>query len=257
MSMPYFTSTPTGFVPSATASSPWGPDMLHGRFLGGLAARAVEQEIDQAAWRVARVSVDLFRPAAMQEVSVQLEMIRDGRRICVFDVSLFCAGHKVARVVAVALKKGHEPPGRIWAPSYRPWPSPESCSTQDSDGNNPNWLINAVDGGFGTGNQTRMWTNDTGLLVDDEPLSPLVRAALTGDIACPIANSSDQGLHYINGDYNLLLGRYPIGEWIGLETSTHLASDGISVAGCILVDEVGPFATSSGVSLVTEALTIQ
>ena len=82
-----------------------------------------------------------------------------------------------------------------------------------------------------------------------------VRTALTGDIACPIANSSDDGLHYINADYTMLIGRYPVGEWIGLEVAQQIAADGISIGSATLVDRTGPFATSGGVSLARPPLT--
>ena len=111
------------------------------------------------------------------------------------------------------------------------------------------WWFRVVGGGFGTGEQTRIWTRETTRLVDDEPVSPFVRTALSGDIACPLANSSDHGLHYINADYTMLIGRYPVGEWVGLEVAQQIDADGISMGSATLVDRTGPFATSGGVSL--------
>ena len=85
----------------------------------------------------------------------------------------------------------------------------------------------------------RIWTRETTRLVDDEPVSPFVRTALSGDIACPLANSSDQGLHYINADYTMLIGRYPVGEWVGLEVTQQIDADGISMGSATLVDATG------------------
>jgi len=84
--------------------------------------------------------------------------------------------------------------------------------------------------------------------------SPFVRAAVSSDVAVPLANSSDEGLHYINTDYTLALGRDPIGDWIGLEAAAQITAAGMSVAGPTLFDRHGPFATSSGVSLVDNRL---
>ena len=61
----YFQSAGSGVVPFAHVHVPWGDDMLHGRLLGGLAARALEAEHGAPGWRAARLTVDLFRPAAM------------------------------------------------------------------------------------------------------------------------------------------------------------------------------------------------
>ena len=259
MTASYFTTGPDGYEPAPRARAPWSPDMLHGRLLGGLAARALEAELIESGWRVARLTVDLFRPAAMAAVQVVTVPVRSGRRIRLADALLTCEGHEVGRVTGVALATGDEPPGRIWRPDSGPWPHPDTVPEVEPEGaaaeaSPDEWLIRPVDGGFGTGERSRIWSNETGCLVDGEPVSPFVRAAMSGDLACPLANSSDQGLHYINADYTLALGRYPVGPWVGLESAQQIAADGISIASSTLVDLDGPFATSTGTSVTTTPL---
>ena len=250
MTDPYFQSAGSGVAPLPHAHAPWGEDMLHGRLLGGLAARALEAEHGAPGWRAARLTVDLFRPAAMALVAIEVRPVRAGRRIKVVDALLRCDGHDVGRVTAVFLAESEEPPGRIWRPADEPWPDPDSIATSEAGSpDHAGWWFRVVRGGFGTGEQTRIWTRETTCLVDDEPMTPFVRAALTGDIACPLANSGDQGLHYINADYTMLIGRYPAGEWVGLEVARQIDADGISMGSATLVDRTGPFATSGGVSL--------
>jgi hypothetical protein len=247
---PYFQSDGPGVVPFPHAHAPWGDDMLHGRLLGGLAARALEAEHGTHGWRAARLTVDLFRPAAMVYIEIDVRPIRAGRRINVSDALMRCNGHEVGRATAVFLAESEEPPGRIWQPQQEPWPEPDSIETaQAGSPDHDGWQFRVVRGGFGTGAQTRVWTRETTRLVDDEPVSPFVRAALSGDIACPLANSGDQGLHYINADYTMLIGRYPVGEWVGVEVAQQIDADGISIGSATLVDRDGPFATSGGVSL--------
>lgn len=228
--------------------------MLHGRLLGGVAARAIEADLDADGaagpdHRVARLTVDLFRPAAMAPVTVSVTPVRRGRRLRVVDATVTVDGHDVARATAVVLATGVEPPGRIWRPEALPWPAPDTVLDPEAQGADERWLLRTVDGGFGTGDRTRLWSADTAPLVDDEVMSPLVRAAVSGDIACPLANSSDQGLHYINGDYTLAMSRYPAGEWVGIEVAQQFHHDGIAVASANLVDGRGVFATSTGTSL--------
>ena len=251
MTEPYFQLTDVGVTPLPHAHAPWGDDMLHGRLLGGLAARALESELVAPGWRAARLTVDLFRPAAMAPVEVGVRPIRTGRRIRVADALLRCDGHDVGRATAVFLAESEDPPGRIWRPETAPWPHPDSIEEPGEPGSpdQASWWFRPVRGGFGTAEQTRMWTRERGRLVDDEAVSPFVRAALSGDIACPLANASDEGLHYINADYTMLIGRYPIGEWVGLEVTQQIAADGVSMGMSTLVDLDGPFATSGGVSL--------
>ena len=247
----YFESTADGLAPLPHAHAPWGDDMLHGRLLGGLAARALDAELGEPGWRAARLTMDLFRPAGMIPVSVEVRPVRTGRRIRVADAVLTSGGHDVGRGTGIFLAESENPPGTIWRPDSEPWPDPDSMPSLPEAGSTGQdmWLFRMVQGGFDTENKTRVWMNETSHLVDDEPLSPFVRAALCADIACPIANSSDAGLHYINADYTLLLGRYPEGGWIGVEAAQQIQADGIAMSGSTLVDKDGPFATSSGVSL--------
>lgn len=247
---PYFQTVGSGVAPLPHAHAPWGEDMLHGRLLGGLAARALEAEHGATGWRAARLTVDLFRPAAMTLVEIDVRPVRVGRRIKVADALMRCDGHDVGRATAVFLAESEEPPGRIWRPAPEPWPDPDSIDTSEAGSTDQEgWWLRVVRGGFDTGEQTRIWTRETGRLVDDEPVSPFVRAALTGDLACPLANSSDVGLHYINADYTMLIGRYPVGEWIGLDVAQQIEADGIAIGSATLVDRTGPFATSGGASL--------
>ena len=246
----YFQSVGSGVLPFSHAHAPWGEDMLHGRLLGGLAARALEAEHGAPGWRAARLTVDLFRPAAMALVEIDVRPIREGRRIKVTDAWMRCDGHDVGRATAVFLTESEEPPGRIWRPWHEPWPDPDSIDVSEAGSvDHDGWWFRVVRGGFGTVEQTRIWTRETSRLVDDEPVSPFVRTALSGDIACPLANSSDQGLHYINADYTMLIGRYPVGEWVGLEVAQQIDADGISMGSTTLFDRTGPFATSGGVSV--------
>lgn len=247
----YFEETEDGFVPSALARGPWSPDMLHGRLLGGLAARALEAEYGDAGWRAARLTVDLFRPAAMAPVQISLQPVRQGRKVRVIDAAITCDGHDVGRVSAVFLVTSDDPPGSIWRPDHEAWPDPETVTSDGTTGSaeHNGWLFRVVDGGMGTGERSRVWTNDTVELVAGEAMSPLVRAAVSGDIACPLVNFSDQGLHYINADYTMLLGRYPVGDWIGVASTEQIQEGGISMAMATMYDADGPFATSGGSSL--------
>ena len=247
----YFDATDEGYAPTELSRGPWSPDMLHGRLLGGLAARDLEAAHGGEGWRVTRLTVDLFRPAAMQPVQVRVEPVRQGRKVRVVDAHLTCDGHDVGRVTAVFLVTAEEPPGKIWRPERPTWPDPDAVVGDGVTGaaEHNGWMFRVVDGGMGTGERTRVWTNDTLELVSGEAMSPLVRAAVSGDIACPIVNFSDDGLHYINADYTMLLGRYPVGDWIGVESTDQIQADGVSIAQATLYDADGAFATSGGSSL--------
>lgn len=255
----YFIADGQDYLPQPEAVGPWAPDMLHGRLLGGLAARELETLVPSEGWRVARLTVDLFRPAGFDPVTVTVVPQREGRRIHVLDATVMAAGTPVAAVRAVALREGEPPPGRIWAPESWQSPPPESLPrpeprTEQEAALQEIWEFRIHQGGFGTDQRSRLWSRDTGCLVDEEHMSPLVRAAVSSDIASPVANGSDLGVGYINGDYTLAMARYPAGEWIGVETTTHLADGGIAVGACAMYDLSGPFGSSTATALANPIL---
>jgi len=253
----YFALTNDGFAPEPRAHGPWAEDMMHGRLLGGLAARELESEFGGVGWRASRLTVDLFRPAAIDTVTIATSPVRQGRKVRVADALISCGGHDVGRVTAVFLVTADQPPGKIWQPDHGAWPDPETIESQDDlTGANEvdGWLFRTVAGGMGSGEQSRIWTNDTVALVDGEAMSPLARAAVSGDIACPLANAGTDGLHYINADYTMMLARYPEGAWVGIEVTEQVQANGIAIASSTLRDQYGPFATSGGTSLVRPPL---
>ncbi len=245
-------------MPTERAAGPWAPDMLHGRLFGGLAARALEMEFLENGWRVSRLTVDMFRPAGFDLTKVSTKPIRQGRRIKVADALVSVGGVDVASIRAVVLAEGTPPPGEIWqAPAWES-PHPESLPTLDGKRDDVEadslWDVRSHEGGIYSDDRSRVWTNEKGRLLDDEPLSPLVRAALNGDLASPLSNGSAAGIGYINSDYTMALARYPRGEWVGLETTTHLASDGIALGASTMYDLDGPFGTSTTTALANPIL---
>jgi len=253
----YFTAHDNGFMPAAHAAGPWSPDMLHGRFVGGLAAREIERGFIEDGWRVSRLTVDMFRPGGIEFVAVSTKLIRSGRRIKVVDASITAGDHTIGGVRAVILAEGDEPSGEVWHAPVWESPDPETLGgipDADAEVQSSAWEFRVHGGGIRSGDRSRVWTNDHGVLVDGEAMSPLVRAAVSADLASPLANGHDEGVSYINADYTLAMARYPVGEWIGHEATTHLANGGIALGATTMYDEVGPFATSTTTALANPGL---
>jgi hypothetical protein len=108
-------------------------------------------------------------------------------------------------------------------------------------------------GGFWTAERKRLWTRDRWQLVAGEEPSPVVRAALAADLPNPLANSSAEGLQFINADLTLVLGRPPVSEWIGLEVAAHLGHDGVAVGDCTMYDTSGAIGWSSVCAIASTA----
>jgi hypothetical protein len=65
-----------------------------------------------------------------------------------------------------------------------------------------------------------------------------------------VANTSDQGLSFINADYTVYLGREPEGEHVGIQPSAHISDRGVAAGHCVAHDLRGPvgFITTSAVA---------
>src|SRR6185312_6795423 len=76
----FFRAEGSALVPSAEARSPWSDQMLHGRLLAALAARVAEGPASGGLVPV-RLTCDLFRAAPIEPVTVETDVLRDGRRV--------------------------------------------------------------------------------------------------------------------------------------------------------------------------------
>lgn len=227
-------------VPSPLAVSPWSDQMVDGRSVAGLVAWAVERDHPTAAdgLRAGRLTVDMFRPVPMRPLRLTTRVARGGHRIGVVDVSVRSDGVEVARASVLRMAGGPHPDGEPWAPPAPDLPGPDEQPVRRVVPSGAFEMRSATDFGQGRG---RSWLRDLNDFVDDEPPSPLVRAAVAADFVNPLANSAPGGLHFINADLTVHLSRYPEGEWIGLESAGHLGADGVAVGSAWLLDRHGRF----------------
>jgi hypothetical protein len=240
----YFTAREDELIPAPHARSWWSAEMLHGRLLGGLMARAVEAQHGTEELHFTRFTVDLFRNAALEPVRVTTERVRDGRRIRVVDAAVHSSGRAIARASALLLRRTEQPSGRV--PSTPPWDAPPMEEFPAPAGSLlPMRLFDAENRPMGMWSEAgegprRVWLRETRPLVAGESLSPFVRAALAADTASPLVHAGADGLEFINADYTLCLSRLPLSEAIGMQSGGHTSEDGVAVGHCTLHDATGP-----------------
>ena len=252
----YFIPTGDGLQPVPEARSPWSEDMLHGRLLAGLAARAVEQDFPDPDYRVTRLTLDMFRFPPMRPFTVSTRAARDGRRVRAIDVSITCADVEVARASVLLLRTGLHPSVTVWSADEWNVPAPEALEPppEMADGG---WEIRLIsEGGFWSNARKQLWSRDGWSLVEGEEMSPTVRAAIASDLPNPMANSGLEGLQFINPDLTMFLARPPSSEWIGLDVIGHLGADGVALGTCTLYDAEGPIGYSTVCALANEGLDV-
>jgi Thioesterase-like superfamily len=238
-------------IPSELSASPWG-QVLHGRLIGGLTARAVEQvRATDPDLICTRLTIDMFRSAPLEPLWVSSRTIRSGRRIAVFEVTVEQDKGPIGQGKAVLLRRSEQPEGVFrTTPAWdAPPPGPALGSLPGgTDGKGlsrsghrfrapwQGWPVPGPSGPRSGG----LWARDVYPLIEGEELTPLVRVAMLADLSSPQSNSSDHGLPFINADYTLYLGREPEGEYFGIQPYGHISDRGVAAGQCVVHDEKGP-----------------
>lgn len=213
--------------------------MVGGRYVTGLVAWAVEQDLgSEEAFRVGRITVDMFRPVPMRPLRLTSRTDRDGRRLRMRTVSLWDDELEVSRASVLLLATSDHPGSAPWAPDDDGMPDPETLPSVASSPHRSWEFRAAAPLGRGRG---RAWIRELAPLVASHEVTPLVRAMAASDFVNPLANSGEDGLEFINADVTVYLSRYPRGEWVGLDVIGHLGADGIGMASGWLCDLDGRF----------------
>jgi hypothetical protein len=248
---PFFTRDGEHLVPNKCALGPWTAGSLHGRVVIGLLGAEIERRHGDAAYMPARLTVDLYRAPRLAPLEVVTRVVRDGHRIKVVDAELISEGQSAGRASCQLLRRTTNPQGRIWTSPEWDVPPPEEV---EDIGAGPvtmggMWALRPIFGRIGDFGRRGVWMREVRRLVEGEPLTPFARVAVSADYASPLANASDQGLGFINSDLTLYLHREPVGEWVGYESVSNGASDGVAVGHCDVYDVQGRIGTASTCAL--------
>lgn len=240
---------PGRYIPRPDARGPWDPNSLHARVLAGLVGHEVDTRWSDGGFHCARLTIDLYRLPTLKPAEITSKAIREGNRIRVVDLEYVSEGVSYARATAVLLKRTDNPVGTRWSPPDWDAPAPDSLPAETPPNNidsswKPMWETRRMAGFRDRVEQGRAWLREVRPLLEGVELTPLVRAASMADWTNPFANWGSEGLQFINADITLYLHRYPAGEWIGFEVTSHHSADGIAVGDCAMYDEQGAFGRS-------------
>ena len=204
MSLAMFTLEGDRLVPAEIARSLWKHDQMHGVAVSGALARALElrlTELGRDDLRPARYTVDLFQPARMAPCTVETEVVREGRRICLIDAVLLQDGERVARASCIFLLATESPKGDVWTPVDHPQPPPEDLVPPSDEPRVPHfssessWSQSFPD----HQNAGRKQTWQAGLpVVDGEEGTPFQSVASIADGTSMVVNWGTEGVKFIN-----------------------------------------------------------
>src|SRR5205814_5097782 len=118
---------------SPNAAGPWDPNMQHGSPPAALVAWPAEAIPTQVPMRIARVSVDLMRPVPVAPLTIETEILREGRKIQLCAVRLRAEGVLVvgATVLKIKVQESELPPEAAILPVDLPGPQQSRVEPAD------------------------------------------------------------------------------------------------------------------------------
>lgn len=244
------------------AAGPWDPGMQHGGAPASLIAWAVEHMPPTATdagsagnagsncqpMQVTRMTFDFLRPIPVAPLEINIDVQREGRKIQVCNVSLLHQGVACVRASVLKIRRSESQWPEHIADEPIEVPGPEAGLEEQplfaggresfSDG----MTLRTVRGGFRSIGPAAIWFRAHRPIIDGEAMTPLMRAAMTGDFCNGTSAVLDfDQWTFINADLTISLARMPVGEWILLDAQTWLGDHGAGLAFARLGDERGYF----------------
>ena len=247
-----FTRDGTTFHPTGLTRSFWSDEAQHGGPPVGLLGRAIENVQTVIPMQVVRLTVDLFREVPVNlPLTVETDVVRNGRRIQVVDAVIMAAGRKVARASGLKIRTTDVAVPSVITQWVQP-PGPEEADvvtwgrfgfdhTDHERFHSHSIEIRTINDSFLTPGEGLSWVRLSVPVVDGEETSPFVRTATLSDVG----NGNSMALDgrewlYVNPDVNLSLHRFLDDEWLGMRSLAHQHPAGIGYADSLIFDKYGP-----------------
>ena len=227
--------------PSELTRGPWDPGSQHAGPPSALLARAIELCEPRDGMQIGRITVEILRPLPIEPLTLTAAVVRPGKSVEMVEASIEGESGELARARGWRLAAGEEtadweredpPPGREGAEALEFFP------TGDSVGWHTAMEIVFARGRFLEPGPGIAWFRPRVALVEGEEITPLQRVMLAADAGNGISAPLDWQTHiFINTDLTVHLLRPPRGEWVCLDSVTHV--DGIGMSDSALWDEHG------------------
>ena len=233
-------------VTSPNAAGPWDRRMQHGSAPSALAAWAAERIPTPVPMNIARVSIDLMRPVPVGPLTIETDILREGRKIQLCGIKLLADGVQVVGATVLKIKQQSQPlPDDVRDPPVA-LPPPEDSLVEDGHGATSPFAgmvsMRAARGRFGQAGAGAIWFRLDHPLVEGEAVSQAVRAVVAADFSNGTASTLDfRAWTYINADLTVSLARQPVGDWILLDGESWIGPDGAGLAMSRIADRQGYF----------------
>jgi hypothetical protein len=233
-------------IVSPHAAGPWDPTMQHGSAPASLVVWAAEAIPTPAPMRIARVTIDLMRPVPLKPLTLETEILREGRKIQLCAVRLRADGVLVvaASVLKVRLQREVLPGDIASLPVELPLPeaSPEDPAQFSNSPFVTGIRLRAARGKFGVPGPGAIWYRVVRPLIEGAAVSQAMRAVVAADF-CNGTSAALDFRHWVflNADLTVSMAREPVGEWILLDAESWIGPDGAGLSTARLADTHGYF----------------
>jgi hypothetical protein len=228
-------------TPSELTRGPWDPNAQHAGPPSALLARALELCEPREKARIGRVTVEILAPVPIEPLTVSAHVVRPGRSVELLEASLEGPRGELMRArgwrlaeseITANWEQDQPPPGHDGAEALEFFPTGESVGWHTA------MEIRFARGRFLEPGPATVWMRPRVPLVVDEEISPLQRVMLAADggngVSAPLEWSR---FIFINTDLSVHVLRPPAGEWVCLDSVTHV--DGLGMTDTALWDERG------------------
>jgi hypothetical protein len=228
--------------PSELTRGPWDPGAQHAGPPSALLGRAIELCEPREGMRVGRVTIEILAPIPIAPLTITASVVRPGRSVEMLEAALTGPdGADVMRARAWRLADS-----RVEADWEREQPPPGLDDATDLEffatGQQVGWHtameIRFARGAFLEPGPATVWMRPRVQLVEGEEPSPLQRLLLAADGGNGVSAPLDWGRYvFINTDLSVHVLRPPGGDWVCLDSVTHV--DGVGMTDTALWDEHG------------------
>jgi hypothetical protein len=228
------------------AAGPWDPRMQHGSAPAGLAVWAAEAIPTAVPMRVSRVTVDLMRPVPLKPLTLETEVLREGRKIQLCAVRIRADGVLTVSATVLRMKLTAESlPTDVGGPKVM-LPGPDDSPEDPAQFSNSPFVmglqLRAARGTFGVRGPGAIWYRVQRPFVEGAAISQAMRAVIAADFCNGTAAALDfRDWRFLNADLTVSMTREPVGEWILLDAESWIGSEGAGLAMAQLADLNGYF----------------
>jgi hypothetical protein len=234
----------TAFEPTELTRGPWDPNAQHGGAPAALIAGELERVSDGRP--CARIALHLMKPVPLVPLTLEVEVVRDGRRARRMRVDLKAGDEVVCFAYTLQLQGGSEPVPEVpLSGALERGPEDVKVTPRFTDYSmfgGDAVEVRFLKGGFEQRGPATAWFRLMVPVVEDEPVTPLQRAMAAADFGNGISAALNwEQYTFVNPELTVFLLREPEGEWIGNDAATAIDPGGIGLADATLHDARGPF----------------